>query len=263
MNKKLETYAEEAEGFPALDWDAYLRKVASLHLPRYGDLPTVNLYMDQVIEYIGQQLALFAVPAEKPLTSSMVNNYVKRHVVPQPKGKRYAPLHVAYLIVIVLLKRIYSMDDIERLIGFDVEHRFQAPAAYDKFIDLFEASLKAQFLGRSEAGCPGGIETIDLSGAFAPVASHPDQLTHIDHLYLMVAISAAAKVYTEQVLVNARYQDAVEAVQRENKEEAMHEELHRMTEQAKQDRDNPGKSQASGKRKEKDQDEDGDCDARE
>lgn len=258
MDKKYESYAKIAEGFPALDWDAYTQQIASLHLPRFEELPSVHLYVDQVIDYIGQQLLIFALPGEKTLTASMVNNYVKRHVIPQPEGKRYLPLHVSYFIVIVLLKRIYSMDDIERLIGFDVEHRFQGPAAYDKFIDLFEASLKAQFLGRSEAGCPGGIEMIDLRGSLAPIPAAPDDLTHIDHLYLMVATSVAAKVYTEQMLLNARYQDALEAARRRNEAEAMREELHRMSERerAKQEQDAADAPEVKSKGKDKEKNKD-------
>jgi hypothetical protein len=225
MEKKYEEYLKQAEGFPALDWDAYTQAVASLHMPRFAELPDLHLYMDQLIEYVGQKTALFRVPGEKPITASMVNNYVKRHVVPQPQSKRYMPLHVAYLIVVVLLKRLYSMDDIERLIAFDVEHRFQAPQAYDKFIELFEASLKAQFLGHSEEGEPGGIKTVAVPGAFTPVVAEPDQLTHIDRMYLMAATSAAAKIYTEQVLVRARYQDALDALAREDSQAAQREQL--------------------------------------
>lgn len=227
MDKKHEEYLQLVDGFPALDWAAYTDTVAHLHLPRFSDLPDLQLYMDQVIEYVGQQVALFAVPGEKPLTASMVNNYVKRRFVPQPQSKRYLPMHVAYLIVVCLLKRLYSLDDIERLIAFDVEHRFQVPPVYDKFIDLFEASLKAQFLGRSEQGCPGGIATKAVDGAFSLVVAHPDDITQMDRMYLMAATSCAAKIYTEQVLVSARYQDALDAQAREDSLRQNYEELHR------------------------------------
>jgi hypothetical protein len=234
MDKKYEEYLGKAEGFPALDWEAYTRSIAELHLPRFKDFPDLQLYMDQLIDYVGQQLELFRLPGEKPLTASMVNNYVKRHLVPQPRAKRYLPLHVAYLISVCLLKRLYSMDDIDRLIAFDVEHRFQASGAYDKFIDLFEASLKAQFLGRSEAGTPGGIEMVAVTGAFAPVVAHPEDLTHVDRMYIMAATSTAAKIYTEQTLVAARYQDALDALAKEQANQQRYEQLHQASLEARE-----------------------------
>lgn len=234
MDKKYEEYLSKAEGFPALDWEGYTRAVAELHLPRFQDFPDLQLYMDQLIDYVGRQLELFRLPGEKPLTASMVNNYVKRHLVPQPQAKRYLPLHVAYLISVCLLKRLYSMDDIDRLIAFDVEHRFQAGSAYDKFIDLFEASLKAQFLGRSEAGTPGGIEMVAVNGAFAPVVAHPEDLTQVDRMYIMAATSTAAKIYTEQTLVAARYQDALDAVANEQAKRQRYQQLHQASLEARE-----------------------------
>lgn len=236
MDKKYEEYLNEAEGFPALDWGAYTRSIAELHLPRFEDFPDLQLYMDQLIDYVGRQLDPFRLPGEKPLTASMVNNYVKRRLVPQPQAKRYLPLHVAYLISVCLLKRLYSMDDIDRLIAFDVEHRFQAPGAYNKFIDLFEASLKAQFLGRSEAGRPGGIEMLAVNGAFAPVVAHPEDLTQVDRMYIMTAASTAAKIYTEQTLVAARYRDALDAVSNEQAKQERYRQLHDASVKAKEER---------------------------
>lgn len=236
MDKKYEEYLSEAEGFPALDWEAYTRSIADLHLPRFEDFPDLQLYMDQLIDYVGRQLDLFRLPGEKPLTASMVNNYVKRRLVPQPQAKRYLPLHVAYLISVCLLKRLYSMDDIDRLIAFDVEHRFQASGAYNKFIDLFEASLKAQFLGRSEAGRPGGIEMLAVNGAFSPVVAHPDGLTQVDRMYIMAAASTAAKIYTEQTLVAARYRDALDAASSEQARQQRYKQLHDASMKAKEER---------------------------
>ena len=120
----------------AYDWNAYCAAIADLHLPRFAEIPDIPLYMDQLIGYVGKQMEIFALPSEKPLTSSMVNNYVKMRLVPQPEAKRYQPLHVAYLILVCLAKRMYSMSDIERLVAIDVQHRFQVPDVYDRFIEL-------------------------------------------------------------------------------------------------------------------------------
>ena len=56
------------------DWNAYCAAIANLHLPRFAEIPDIPLYMDQLIGFVGKQMELFALPTEKPLTSSMVNN---------------------------------------------------------------------------------------------------------------------------------------------------------------------------------------------
>ena len=67
-------------------------------LPKWEELPDIELYMDQVIaltnRYLGNRTK------EKMLTSSMVNNYVKMKVMRAPVKKKYTRVHLIYLIVI-------------------------------------------------------------------------------------------------------------------------------------------------------------------
>lgn len=50
-------------------------------LPRYAELPTMGLYLEQVTAYLNTQLA----PLEDVrLTSAMVSNYVKHHLITGP-----------------------------------------------------------------------------------------------------------------------------------------------------------------------------------
>jgi hypothetical protein len=188
--------------YPAYDWDGYCEKIAALHLPRFAEIPDIPLYMDQLIGYVGKQVDLFALPTERPLTSSMVNNYVKMRLVPQPQAKRYQPLHVAYLILVCIAKRMYSMNEIERIIALDVQHRFQVPDVYDRFIELFEGSLRALFCGGSHAEELGRLRTVEDPGAFGLVVANPDGLTGLDRAYLVFANSLASKIYMEQMLLN-------------------------------------------------------------
>ena len=188
--------------YPAYDWDAYCDLIANLHLPRFADIPDIPLYMDQLIGFVGKQMDIFALPSEKPLTSSMVNNYVKMRLVPQPQAKRYQPLHVAYLIFVCLAKRMYSMSEIERLIAIDVQHRFQVPDVYDRFIDLFEGSLRTLFCGGSQAGELGHLRTAEVPGAFGPVIENAEDITELDRDYLVFVNSIASKIYVEQMLLN-------------------------------------------------------------
>ena len=194
--------------YPAYDWDAYCELIANLHLPRFAEIPDIPLYMDQLIGFVGKQVDIFALPSEKPLTSSMVNNYVKMRLVPQPQSKRYQPLHVAYLILVCLAKRMYSMSEIERLIAIDVQHRFQVPDVYDRFIELFEGSLRAVFCGGSKAGEFGRLRIADVPGSFSLAIENPADITDLDRAYLVFANSIASKIYIEQMLLNRDHRSA-------------------------------------------------------
>lgn len=205
---------ENAErDYPAYDWNAYCEQIATLHLPRFEEIPDIPLYMDQLIGFVGKQVDIFALPTEKPLTSSMVNNYVKMRLVPQPQAKRYQPLHVAYLILVCLAKRMYSMNEIERLIALDVQHRFQVPEVYDRFIELFEGSLRALFCGGSPAGEMGRLEMRAVPGSFGLVVEDPEDMTQLDRAYVVFASSLASKIYIEQLLLNINHAKAVESMQ--------------------------------------------------
>lgn len=62
-----------------------VRKLNTLSLPRYDQLPNVTLYRDQVIEYVALWMEPLSICVEQPvITPSMINNYVKVGLVPAP-----------------------------------------------------------------------------------------------------------------------------------------------------------------------------------
>ncbi|MEG0759192.1 MAG: DUF1836 domain-containing protein, partial [Raoultibacter sp.] len=112
----------------------YARKLKGLTLPRYADIPRINLYMDQLLGYLEETLAPLYADNEKIITSSMVNNYVKQGVLAAARSKKYSRDHVAYLIVICTLKQTFSIAEIERLIESQIAS-FETAIAYDYFCD--------------------------------------------------------------------------------------------------------------------------------
>ena len=86
------------------------------HMPRYDELPNVELYRDQVIEYIEQVLGPLSGCSDGPwLTPSMVNNYVKQRLVPAPVKKLYGREQIARLLTICIFKQFLPIDAITRL----------------------------------------------------------------------------------------------------------------------------------------------------
>ena len=94
----------------------FAQQFTEFHLPRYHELPTVNLYRDQVIGIVEQALAPFSDCIDGDLlTPSMVNNYVKAGLISAPVKKQYGREHIARLIVICIFKQVLSIQAIARL----------------------------------------------------------------------------------------------------------------------------------------------------
>ena len=90
--------------------------IKSFRCPRWEQLPTLPLYMDQVILVLQDAVEPFFDEKERVLTASMVNNYVKQGLIPSPEKKRYTNDHVARLIMVGVLKRVLTMSEIAQAI---------------------------------------------------------------------------------------------------------------------------------------------------
>ena len=108
--------------------------VRKFRLPRFEEIPDVGLYLEQVTKYIGDCLA----PLENvSITGSMISNYVKRGLVPNPVKKQYNREQIAYLLYIAVAKNALSLDNIGIL--FDMQRRTrEIKAAYDYFCTELE-----------------------------------------------------------------------------------------------------------------------------
>lgn len=114
--------------------------------PKWDELPSIDLYMDQVITYLTEQLSCLYFYDEKFITNSMVNHYVKTSIVKPPVKKHYTKQHIAYFIVVTILKKCYSMSEISQLIQIHTSmENSTVEQAYDLFISCFENSLNQVF----------------------------------------------------------------------------------------------------------------------
>lgn len=122
----------------------FLEKASSFELPSYDYLPTVPLYMEQVVSYVNSILAPLSSDDKQLLTSFMVNNYVKAKIIAEPEKKKYNVDHLGYLLAITLLKNVLNMSDISLIIGMDkdvttdkaVLYRFFRTMSSDIFKDV-------------------------------------------------------------------------------------------------------------------------------
>lgn len=119
-----------------------------IHMPRWNELPNVDLYLDQVVTFINSSLNSFILSnvsnssktENQVLTKTMINNYVKNKLIEPPKKKKYSKVQLAKLFVICILKQVYSMNDIKDLINIALQHS-DIKIAYNSFCDQFEETL--------------------------------------------------------------------------------------------------------------------------
>ena len=119
-----------------------------IHMPRWNELPNVDLYLDQVVTFINSSLSSFILSnvsnssktENQVLTKTMINNYVKNKLIEPPKKKKYSKVQLAKLFVICILKQVYSMNDIKDLINIALQHS-DIKIAYNSFCDQFEEAL--------------------------------------------------------------------------------------------------------------------------
>lgn len=117
--------------------------ISKYHIPRWDELPDIDLYMDQVITFIEKHLCIFSDnPSKKVITPSMINNYVKLKLIPKPIKKRYNKVHLAYLIAIYFLKQIVTIEKIRDGIIFQAKINGKK-GAYNLFCQEQERALKS------------------------------------------------------------------------------------------------------------------------
>lgn len=85
----------------------------------YDRLPDIDLYMDQVIEYLSRQS--ISQRENDKISSAMINNYIKDGLLPRATDKKYSREHLAYLIMIARLKQTLSVKDTGVLLRTETE----------------------------------------------------------------------------------------------------------------------------------------------
>lgn len=95
-----------------------LHKLAKLDYIRPGEIPNIDLYMDQVTTFMDTHLeATKRNEEDKILTKTMINNYAKNNLLPPPVKKKYSHDHMITLMFIYYFKTLMSISDIQSILG--------------------------------------------------------------------------------------------------------------------------------------------------
>ncbi|MDD2592395.1 MAG: DUF1836 domain-containing protein [Erysipelotrichaceae bacterium] len=106
-------------------------------LPRLDQITDVGLYLEQTAKFINRYLIQFD---QAELTTSMISNYVKLKLLPNPHKKQYSNIHIAILLFISLSKSVLSLDDIRFLLSFYKSDN-DFITFYDDFCEKLEQTI--------------------------------------------------------------------------------------------------------------------------
>jgi len=166
-------YNKKLVSFKLKKWDHFLD---SYSLPKWDDLPDLDLYMDQVIILLTQYLNYMPQDEgrEKLITSSIINNYVRMKLIPAPQRKKYSKVHLAYLIMICTLKQSLSISHIQKLLPSGLT-RDELRPIYDDFVDTYTnvsrfflknaRSASTELLPDNDDPGAGSVPTLIISAA--------------------------------------------------------------------------------------------------
>lgn len=111
------------------------------------DIPSIELYMDQITTFMDKQLhGNKRHEEDKILTKTMINNYSKNALLPPSDKKKYSKDHIILLIYIYYLKNFLSINDIQNLLQPMTDsyfHKNSGTTMADIYSDLF--ALEQQY----------------------------------------------------------------------------------------------------------------------
>ena len=124
--------------------NSILEELSSLSYVHPGDVPNINLYMDQVTTFMDEQLASTKrYPDDKILTKTMINNYTKNNLLPPPVKKKYSREHLLLLVFIYYFKNILSIKDIETVLAPLTEKYFPDGNSFE-LADIYKEVCKIE-----------------------------------------------------------------------------------------------------------------------
>ncbi len=137
-NGEVDRVSQLAKAQDALE--SFLSALESSKPPEWDALPDIGLYMDQVINYLERQIgSLFPPNKEGAITSSMINNYVKAHIIPRAQSKKYSQEHIALLLAAFVLKKALTTQDMGVLLAKGEDSAIDDP--YRSFYEHYRGTL--------------------------------------------------------------------------------------------------------------------------
>jgi len=186
------------------DFQKWLEEVDHFSLPKFKELPNVDLYMEQVLKYINDVLRVFSSDEQKILTSFMVNNYVKARMIEEPKKKKYSKEQIGYLMAITLMKSTISMSDMSLLLEMDKNVTLDKGRLYAFYCDL-ESSIVHESTKKTKSAVDNLVKKYKTEKEKNNAEADDNLRNSLGFLALRLAIRAQSnKILSDQIIEQIR-----------------------------------------------------------
>lgn len=177
-------------------WEKYLNEY---RLPKWEEIPNIGLYMEQVLALLCEYLDYLPpeLKEEQFITAAAINNYVRRHLMPEPVKKRYYRVHIAYLIMICSLKQSLSISTMQTILPTGIPEE-RVHSIYDAYVSRHW--LSAEYFVEQVRMCAAGILDHEIESEFS--------VNSTEELILSSAVvSGFAKLLSEKLLLLSERQN--------------------------------------------------------
>jgi DNA-binding transcriptional MerR regulator len=114
-----------------------LHHLAEIDYVHPEDIPNIDLYMDQVLTFLAQELGTVReVNEDKAITKTMINNYTKNQLMPPPEKKKYSRDHMLNLIFIYYFKNFLGLKDIKSILD-PINEKYYGDSEGLDFFDIY------------------------------------------------------------------------------------------------------------------------------
>ena len=180
-----------------------LEKLSRIDYIKPGEIPNIELYMDQVTTFMDSHLAHSKrYEDDKILTKTMINNYAKNKLLPPPAKKKYTKDHMLLLIFIYYFKSFLSINDIQALLAPVCDRYFggkDGSSLEDVYEEVF--SMKKEQLNALVQDVKQKFETADdttrtfISGGMYENVNH---ILHITQYIIGAPAHNHARLFTRE-----------------------------------------------------------------
>ncbi len=145
------------------------------------DIPSIELYMDQVTTFMDRYLSKNKRTEEdKTLTKTMINNYTKNDLLPPPNKKRYSKEHIILLIYIYYFKNVVTINDIQIVLKPLIDNYYDNKDASHSLEDIYSSLYELEKLQyeSTEGSITNTMELIE-KGSFGKDDEYLKKLTFL------------------------------------------------------------------------------------
>ena len=159
----------------------WCEKMLSYRIPRWNELPEIELYMDQVIALMEKYLGVFYNEENKTITPSIINNYVKLGLIPAPIKKKYSKVHFAHILIICILKQVIPINTISRIIEHQL-NRHPIEEIYDRFCEEQEKAFLGAVKNAAELSDPSNEMIVEDFILRSTIAANSEKAVSVKYL---------------------------------------------------------------------------------